>query len=177
MSALPAEFFDVLKANKVVETAQILWVSASEQRLRLFVHRLPTAEFSVSTANNGLGCRVNSYQTPTGLLRIARKIGDGEPVGTIFKERLPAGVFYPSSPILHPPSDLILTRILWLEGLELGINRGGDVDTFSRYIYIHGTNHEEKIGQPASHGCIRMRNDDVLNLFDAVEVGSLVWVR
>jgi lipoprotein-anchoring transpeptidase ErfK/SrfK len=72
--------------------------------------------------------------------------------------------------------DWILTRILWLEGLQPGVNQGGEVDSFSRYIYIHGTNHEELLGQPASHGCVRMSNLDVLLLFDAVETGSLVWI-
>jgi hypothetical protein len=174
MSSLPEEFFASLEAKKIAETGQILWVSVSEQRLRLFVHRLQTAEYPVSTAKNGVGCRVNSYQTPTGLLRIAQKIGAGEPVGMIFKERRPT-VLHASRSVLD--ADLILTRILWLEGLEPGVNQGGDVDTFSRYIYVHGTNQEELIGQPASHGCIRMRNADVLQLFDAVEVGSVVWVR
>ena len=191
MSSLPAEIFDKLRAFKIAETREILWVSVREQKLRLFVNRRPTGEFSVSTAAKGIGCTRNSHQTPTGLHRIAQKIGDGEPAGTIFKERVPVGVRSQKSEArslenqisnhesrmsnLEP--DLILTRIVWLEGLEPGVNQGGNVDTFARYIYIHGTNHEDRIGQPASHGCVRMRNDDVIKVFDQVSVGSLVWLE
>ena len=190
MSSLPVEFFDTLRALGITETREILWISVAEQRLRLFVNRFPVAEFAVSTAKNGVGCRRNSFQTPIGLHRIAQKIGGDQPLGTIFKERKPTTVW--KSEIRNPKSegnpnrqsaignrqcDLILTRILWLEGLQPGINQGGDVDTFSRYIYIHGTNHEDLIGQPASHGCVRMRNDDVMGLFGCVFEGTLVWLQ
>jgi len=175
MAGLPEEFFATLKALGIAETPQILWVSVAEQRLRLFVSRLPVADYQISTAKAGVGCRKNSHQTPVGLHRIAQKIGDRQPPGMIFKERQPTTV-WKSETNTNRQSDLILTRILWLEGLQPDVNQGGDVDTFARYIYIHGTNHEESIGQPASHGCVRMRNRDVLDLFDGVEVGSLVWI-
>ena len=153
------------------------------------MNRLPTAEYPVSTAKNGVGCRRDSFQTPTGLHRVAQKIGDGQPVGMVFKERKPTTEWKSEirnpksetnpnqrSAISNRRSDLILTRILWLEGLDPGVNHGGDVDTFARYIYIHGTNHEELIGHPASRGCVRMRNGDVMQLFDDVPVESLVWI-
>src|ERR1051325_747635 len=93
MSSLPVEFFDTLQALGITETWEILWISVPEQRLRLFVNRLPITEFSVSTAKNGVGCHRNSFQTPIGLHRIAQKIGEGEPVRTIFRERAAIGVF------------------------------------------------------------------------------------
>ncbi len=189
MSTLPEEFFAAIRARSIAETRLVLWVSVTEQRLHVFLDRRPAAEYAVSTATNGVGCRRDSFQTPTGLHRIARKIGDGQPRGTIFKERTPTTSWKPEirnpkpetisnrqSVIGSRQSDLILTRILWLEGLEPGVNRGGEVDTFHRYIYIHGTNHEDLIGQPASHGCVRMRNDDVMGLFETVEIGTLVWI-
>jgi len=176
MSSLPEEFYAGLKARKLAESTSILWVSVPEQRLRLFRNGLLVTEYGVSTARNGVGCLRDSYQTPTGLHRIAQKIGDSQPVGMIFKERRATGVRSQESGA-RSKEDLILTRILWLEGLEPGVNQGGDVDSFSRYIYIHGTNHEAHIGQPASHGCVRMCNEDVVKLFDSVEIGSLVWIR
>jgi hypothetical protein len=180
MPGLPAEFFDKIQTLGIAETSEILTISVSEQRLRLFKNRLCAVEYAVSTAEKGIGCHRDSYQTPVGLHRISQKIGKGQPSGTIFKERKPAGKCQSiKSGSLNAGTnhdDLILTRILWLEGLEPGVNRGGDVDTFSRYIYIHGTNREDLLGQPDSHGCIRMRNADVKTLFDSVELGSLVWI-
>jgi lipoprotein-anchoring transpeptidase ErfK/SrfK len=176
MPGLPEEFYAAARARRVTETPVILWVSVPEQALRVFVHGQPAAQYPVSTAQRGVGCRRDSLQTPVGLHRVAQKIGDGQPTGTIFIERQPAVCSDSQSSIRNPQSDLILTRILWLEGLQPGINQGGEVDTFSRYIYIHGTNHEEQIGQPASHGCVRMRNQEVLELFALAEVGTLVWI-
>lgn len=175
MTRLPVEFRRALETVKIAETPVFLWVSVAEQRLRLYHRGRFVAEYAVSTSAKGTGCRKNSYQTPTGLHRVAEKIGDGQPVGMVFKERKPFGV-QSSEFRVQSSEDLILTRILWLEGLEPGVNRGGEVDSFGRYIYIHGTNHEDKIGRPASRGCIRMRNDDVVKLFDAVEPGTLIWI-
>lgn len=173
MTRLPVEIRQALDAAKIAETRSILWISVGEQRLRLYHHGVPVAEYAVSTSAKGTGCRQNSFQTPTGLHRVAKKIGEGQPVGMVFKERKPTTLNAQRSTLNE---DRILTRILWLEGLEPGVNQGGEVDTFERYIYIHGTNHEDKIGQPASLGCVRMRNDDVVKLFDAVEEGTLVWI-
>ena len=181
MTDLPAKFLSTSQTLGIAETPEIVWISVVEQKLRLFVGHVLSAEYGVSTAKNGLGCRRDSYQTPVGLHRIAQKIGGGQPLGMVFKERMPTTLHAPpfakaseARSTLH--EDLILTRILWLEGLQPDVNQGGVVDTFSRYIYIHGTNHEDCIGQPASRGCIRMRNADVTTLFEAVELGSLVWI-
>ena len=116
----------------------------------------------------------SSHGTPPGVHRIARKIGGGAPAGTIFNERVSNGEIW--KPGQHTEEDLILTRILTLEGLEEGINSGSGVDSLARYIYIHGTNHEAEIGKPASGGCIRMTTADIIDLFDRVEEGDPVVV-
>lgn len=134
-------------------------------------------QYAVSTAANGLGERSGSYCTPRGRHRIAEKIGAGAPLYAAFKGREPTGeIWTPALDAADPGRDWILTRILWLEGLEPGRNRGGTVDSHARYIYIHGTNEEHRIGTPASHGCIRMKNADVAELFDLVKVGTEVRI-
>lgn len=134
-------------------------------------------EYRVSTAKNGLGEQSGSYCTPRGRHRIAEKIGAGQPLYAVFKARVPTGEVWSRELARdNPDRDWILTRILWLDGLEAGKNQGGSVDTRSRYIYIHGTDEEHLIGTPASHGCIRMRNQDVAELFDLVEEGAEVRI-
>ena len=123
--------------------------------------------FPVSTSKFGLGEEEGSFQTPTGRFRIAQKIGAGEPHDVAYKARLPLR----PSPKMLAADDLVMSRILWLDGLEPH-NR----NTFDRYIYIHGTNHEEDVGRPASHGCIRMKNADVAELFELVEVDTPVEI-
>lgn len=134
-------------------------------------------QYPVSTAANGAGEQNGSHCTPRGRHRIAEKIGALAPLCSAFKSRQPTGeVWTPELDAEHPGRDWILTRILWLEGLEPGKNQGGTVDTHNRYIYIHGTNEEHKLGTPASHGCIRMRNADVAELFDLVKEGTEVRI-
>lgn len=123
--------------------------------------------YSVSTALNGPGEQNGTGQTPTGSHFIRAKIGDGQPIYTVFRGRRPTGEIYSLDLAKdNPKRDWILTRILWLCGTEIGKNRLGNVDTMARYIYIHGTPDTEPMGKPLSHGCIRMRNDDVIELFD-----------
>ena len=134
-------------------------------------------EYPVSTALNGAGETEGSYCTPRGRHRIAQKIGANAPLYTVFKARVPTGeIWTPEREAKSPGSDWILSRILWLEGLEPGKNQGGTVDSHARYIYIHGTNEESKIGTAVSHGCIRMRNADVVDLFERVPVGTGVEI-
>jgi hypothetical protein len=134
-------------------------------------------QYPVSTAANGAGEQSGSYCTPRGRHRIAEKIGAGAPLCAAFKSRQPTGeIWTPELDAAHRGRDWILTRILWLEGLEAGRNKGGTVDTHARYIYIHGTHEEHRIGTPASHGCIRMKNADVAELFDLVKVGTEVRI-
>lgn len=132
-------------------------------------------QFAVSTARNGAGEAEGSYCTPRGRHRIAQKIGAGAPLFAVFKARVASGeIWTPQRDREEPGRDWILSRILWLEGIEAGKNQGGTVDSHARYIYIHGTSEEHQIGTPASHGCIRMRNADMADLFDRVEVGTPV---
>ena len=124
-------------------------------------------------------CNVkNSLGTPRGLHEIAERIGAGQPPGMVFKSRVPTGRHYNEYPLDEAgnPPDLITARILWLRGLEPGVNQGGDVDTYERYVYIHGTNHEERIGQPLSSGCVLLRNIELVELYEDVRAGDLVWI-
>ena len=151
-----------------------LVVSIGKQRLGLFRDGALAADWPVSTSRFGTGSQLNSFKTPLGLHRIAEKIGAGMPLDTVFKGRKPV----PPASVPRPPAtgDLIMARILWLDGCERGLNRGGDMDSHDRYIYIHGTVHEGRIGTPDSHGCGRMRNADIAALFDLIEVGTTIFI-
>ena len=151
-------------------------VSIASQRLDLLEIADPASErvlasFSVSTSGFGLGSEPGSSKTPFGRFAIGEKIGEGAPLGAVFESRVPTGEIA----ALQCPGDLrdrITTRILWLQGLE-----PENANTHERYIYIHGTNHEEQIGEPCSHGCVRMRNVDVAQLFDLVDPGTAVSIE
>jgi len=135
------------------------------------------ARYSVSTAANGVGCEKNSGCTPLGGHIVRAKIGAGMPLNTVFVGRRPTGeIFSPRLAAQYPQRDWILTRIMWLSGSEIGRNRLGNVDSMRRYIYIHGTPDSEPMGQPRSHGCVRMRSQDVAELFDWVDIGTPVVI-
>jgi len=153
-------------------------VDLSGQRLRLYIGDVVTASYSVSTALNGPGERMGSECTPRGWHEVRAKIGRACPINTVFVGRRPTGeTFTPLLARRYPDRDWILTRILWLSGLEPGRNRLGNVDSFRRFIYIHGCPEDAPMGRPGSHGCIRMRNDDLVALFDAIPVGTRVLIR
>ena len=136
------------------------------------------AKYSVSTAANGIGCEKNSGCTPLGRHIIRAKIGAGAQPNTVFVGRRATGEIYaPELKAEFPDRDWILTRILWLSGCELGVNRLGNVDTMQRYIYIHGSPDSVAMGEIGSHGCIRMRNADVIALFEFVEAGTPVLIH
>ena len=126
------------------------------------------ASWLVSTSRFGLGCEEGSFRTPTGNFRIAEKIGAGEPPWTVYKSRVPTG----ERATPGGSDDLVLTRILWLEGQD-----PENCNTRERYIYLHGTNQEELIGTPASHGCVRLSNEAIIDLFERVAVGTPVEIR
>lgn len=133
--------------------------------------------YPISTAANGAGERENSGCTPRGWHMISEKFGEGLPLNSVFVARKATGEIYSSALAAeYPQRDWILTRVLWLTGLEAGFNQGDGCDSHARYIYIHGTPDSEPMGEPRSHGCIRMRNLDVLALFDAVDVGTIVQI-
>lgn len=137
----------------------------------------PLREYSVSTAANGAGELSGSYCTPRGRHIVRARIGEGQPLNAVFVRRRPTGEIYtPELAQQYPGRDWILTRILWLSGCEVGTNRLGEVDTMRRYIYIHGTPDEVALGVPGSRGCVRMRNGDLLELFDKVAAGTAVEI-
>jgi hypothetical protein len=154
-------------------------ISLKEQRLTLFdVSRKPLLSCAISSAANGPGCQKNSGCTPLGQHAVRAKIGAGAPVNSVFVGRRATGeLCTPDLMAAFPERDWILTRILWLSGKELGVNRLGEVDTMQRYIYIHGTPDSVEMGKIGSHGCIRMRNADLITLFDLVAVGTTVNIR
>lgn len=156
---------------------RLIRVSIPDQRLELLERNGVVARYPISTARNGCGEQRGSGCTPRGWHRVRIKIGAGLPLDTVFIGRRPTGEIYgPELAACQPERDWILTRILWLTGLETGFNRGGDRDTLRRYIYIHGCPDAAPMGIPLSHGCIRMRNRDVMEVFDRVEAGDLVFI-
>jgi hypothetical protein len=154
-----------------------LSISIPEQTATLWMDRVPCNTWRVSTARKGPGELRGSECTPRGWHRIRAKIGAGAPIGSVFKARRATGeLFTPELEARFPDRDWILSRILWLGGLEPGYNRYGNVDTTWRYIYIHGSPESGVDGTPKSHGCVRMTSDDILELFDRVPVGFLVHI-
>lgn len=152
-------------------------LSIQDQLLRLY-QADGVVEYSISTSALGVGQQKNSNQTPLGWHVIRAKIGRDAALNSVFVGRRLSGEIYtPRLADRFPDRDWILTRILWLSGCEVGRNRLGDVDTMQRYIYIHGTPDSEPMGVAKSHGCIRMRNKDVVALFDAIGVGTPIWLQ
>lgn len=155
-----------------------LLVDVAAQRLHLLDGEAPLGAWPVSTAAAGIDAREGSGGTPPGVHRILQRIGDGAPAGMVFVSREPVGrIWSPGAPGDAPADeDLILTRVLTLAGLEDGVNRGPGVDSTARYIYLHGTNAEDRLGTPCSHGCVRMASADVVTLFDLVREGDPVVI-
>ena len=151
-------------------------VLIEQQRLELYNGDSLIADYAISTAKNGTGQRYGSMQTPLGRHRICQKFGEGAPMNTVFKARVPTSEIYtPELEIAHPErKDWIITRILWLEGLEEGVNKGGDVDSRARKIYIHASPESRPMGKPYSHGCVCLHNDDMLELFERAKIGDEV---
>ncbi|MDG9667904.1 L,D-transpeptidase [Hahella sp. CR1] len=153
-------------------------ISVPLQTLTLLDSGKAVETFTVSTARAGVGERNGSGQTPRGEHIIRAKIGAKAPLNAVFRGRRWTGETYsPALAEAYPERDWILTRILWLSGTQKGFNRGGDVDTMRRYIYLHGTPDSEPMGEPLSHGCIRMRNQDIIRLFDRVGPGTPVLIN
>ncbi|HNN28846.1 MAG TPA: L,D-transpeptidase [Agitococcus sp.] len=153
-------------------------INIATQQLTVWQQQQIIAQFIISSALKGAGEIQGSEQTPRGQHIIRAKIGQNQPINSVFKARRPTGEIYNAQlAIQFPTRDWILTRIMWLSGCELGKNRGGQCDTMRRYIYIHGTPDTEPMGIPKSHGCIRMRNEDIIQLFDLVPVYTPVIIH
>lgn len=166
-------FLDSCEKHSVVPTPFLLVVNVADQTVSLFEQDKFVKKMSCSTSRFGIGQIEGSNQTPLGLHRIAEKIGAGEKPGTVFKARKVIG--HTSQPEFADAK--ITTRIFWLDGLEPGLNQGGNVDSHARYIYIHGTADQSSIGKPASCGCVHLADADIVPLFDLLPSGTLVWVR
>jgi lipoprotein-anchoring transpeptidase ErfK/SrfK len=166
---------DYLNIN--IENKTIIFVSIDAQKLYLIKQNIIIKSYSISSSEYGIGNKNGSNKTPLGLHTIARKIGEKTPING----RMIARVFTGETSIIYldgsrSKTDDITSRILWLQGEEDGINKGENIDSFKRYIYIHGTSEEGLIGQPASHGCIRLKNKDVIDLYKDVAIGTLVLI-
>jgi len=165
LGVAPSKF--LLLVNIRAQRMELVRLTAGFTRPEALIEKT----FCISTSRFGIGQKKNSNRTPLGLHRIAQKVGGGLPLGAVFKSRKLIGYTWQglaNASITH--------RILWLEGLEPGFNRGGDVDTFDRYIYIHGTGDETTLGRPASHGCIHVRGTELLPLYDLLPRGTLMWI-
>jgi len=166
---LPAAvFLSLLLAGCATDNRHRMILSVADQKMIVLRDGKPLSSYPVSTSKFGLGDRPGSYATPLGVLRIKEKIGHGLPAGAVFKSRKPTGEVLP---VDAPGRDPIVTRILWLEGLDER-NR----NSYRRYIYIHGTPEERNVGRPVSYGCIRMRSQDVIELFETVGLNSKILI-
>ncbi len=160
------------------EDEKWLDVAVAEQCLRFMQGERELASYAVSTAKNGTGQQNGSECTPLGWHLIRARIGQGAIENSVFVGRRFTGEIYSDELARqHPGRDWILTRIMWLSGLEKGKNRGGEVDTMRRYIYIHGCPDSDSFAAPSSHGCIKMRNKDIIVLFDDIEAGTRVYIH
>jgi hypothetical protein len=179
---LPFDFLQVCNRCGVMPTSFVLTVSVANQTVSLFERTFVSLclgggkyrfikKIRCSTSRFGISQTEGSNGTPLGLHRVVEKIGGGWPVGTVFKGRKPVGYTWQGM-----PDAKITTRILWLEGLDPGFNRGGNVDSHARYIYIHGVGDETTIGRPMSCGCIHLAAADLIPLFDKLPAGTLVWI-
>jgi len=162
-------------SNQIFE--EILFVSVKEQKLYHIKNDKIIKEYIISSSAYGIGSEAGSNKTPLGLHKVKQKYGEKTPING----RMVGRVFYEEIATIYTDStksktDDVTSRIFWLEGLEKGKNKGDGIDSYKRYIYIHGTSEEGRLGTPASHGCIRMKNKEVIDLYKAIEVGTLVLI-
>jgi hypothetical protein len=156
--------------------ARLLVVRLGPQTLQFFQAGQLVKSYPISTSQRPPSNLKDSLGTPRGLHEIAERIGDGQPPGMVFQSRVPTGRHFSEYPDAGTNRNLITTRILWLRGLEPGFNLGGDVDTHARYVYLHGTNHEDRIGERMSAGCVLVRSLDLIALYDQVRAGDHVFI-
>ncbi len=151
-------------------------MSIGTATLQFYRHSALVKSYGISTSRRPPSNVKNSLGTPRGLHEIAERIGAGQPPGMVFKSRVPTGRHFNEFPDAASADNLITSRILWLRGLEPDVNRGGEVDSYERYIYLHGTNHEARLGEPLSAGCVLLRNLDIVELYDEVRAGDQVLI-
>jgi hypothetical protein len=169
------EYLNIKYKDK--DFSKFIYVSIKYQKLYLIEKDSVRFKFPISSAELGIGNQQNSMKTPIGLHTIKHKYGDDVPLAGLFKSRVYTGRVSPIyAQKVKSPTDDVTTRIMWLQGEEPGINRGRNIDSYKRYIYIHGTSEEGYIGEPASHGCIRMKNKDVIHLYNEIDEGTPVLI-
>lgn len=156
---------------------RILVVRIETQTLQFYRAGELVKSHVISTSKRPPSNVKDSLGTPRGLHVIAERIGAGQPPGMVFKARVPTGKHFSELPDADQHPNLITSRILWLRGLEPGVNAGANVDTYDRYIYIHGTNHEDRLGKPQSAGCVLMSNREIVELYEEVRAGDFVWIE
>ena len=159
-----------------------LAVNIETQTMRFYRTRELVRSYVVSTSRRPPSNVKDSLGTPRGLHMIAERVGAGQPPGMVFKARVPTGRHFSELPEADTTPNLITSRILWLRGLEPGVNQGTNaagqtVDTYERYVYVHGTNHEARLGTPQSAGCVLMSNLDIVGLYEEVRVGDMLWIE
>lgn len=174
-----AEYSHIIRQCKIFSvsvTEFILHVRIDIQRMDIYRHGELTGHHTISTSHKPPSNREHSNGTPVGLHCIDGKVGDGQPEGMIFKGRVPTGRSFAELSAAENRHNLITTRILRLRGLEPGVNSGAGCDSYDRYIYIHGTNHEDQLGKPHSHGCVLLGNREIADLYQKIPDKSLVYI-
>lgn len=169
-------FIEYCGAKKIKPTKDAIVISIGEQKLFFYTHNVLEASYTVSTSRKPPSCKEDSFGTPIGLHKIEEKIGDGVPVGGVFIGRVYTGKHFSEFPPEERQKNLITTRILRLRGLEEGKNLGPGCDSYNRYIYIHGTNHQDRVGTPMTAGCPVLKDDDLVDIFNCSEEGMLVFI-
>jgi hypothetical protein len=176
VNALVKQVMEECVALGIKPANQLLIVRLATQTMQFHREGELVRAFVISSSRRPPSNVQGSLGTPLGLHVIGEKIGHGQPPGMVFKGRVPTGRHFSEFSEEENRANLIATRILWLRGLEPGVNQGGDVDTHERYIYIHGTNHEDRLGTPISAGCMLMRNLEIIELFEDIRSGDMVWI-
>jgi hypothetical protein len=177
LEGLYLSYLKTIKSLGLSEPKMILCASITSQKLYLMQKGEIIKVYTMSTSRKPPSCVENSLGTPWGLHEVCEKIGDGEEIGMVFVGRKPVGETYITCDQEMRVKNLITTRILRLRGLQEGINQGSGIDSYDRYVYIHGTNHEDRLGKPSSSGCLQLGNEDVLDLYDLVEQGIHLWIE
>jgi len=171
------EYVKAAKALGLHETNTVMIASIKWQVIALYNNGKSDKVYKMSSSKNPPSCIENSLGTPWGLHEVCEKIGEGQPGGMVFEGRSAIGLRYWECSKEKQAKNLITTRILRLVGLEDGVNKGGNVDTYNRYVYIHGTNHENNLGKPASSGCLQVSNTAVLEIFEKVSNGCHLYIH
>jgi len=167
----------VIKSLGIEETDNVLCASITNQTLHILKDGKSLKDYLMSSSKRPQSCVENSLGTPWGLHEVCEKIGDDAQLGMVFEGRQAIGLPFSGCDKKKQEKNLITTRILRLKGLQEGVNLGGDVDSFDRYIYIHGTNHEDRLGAPSSSGCLQLSNLNVKDLYDQTKVGDHLWIE